>query len=97
MSKVLLGDYLFLRASREILLGEELTQHYCDIRMPVEMRVQELQQVPLAITHPVSRCLSLCFSPYLSGSSNQYIPTLSRLYLRSCTDYYYLLPLTIEA
>ena len=58
MSKVLLGDYLFLRASRDILMEEELTQHYCDIRMPVEMRVQELQQVSHAFTHPVSYCLS---------------------------------------
>ncbi|CAK9003403.1 unnamed protein product [Durusdinium trenchii] len=46
MSKVLLGKWVFLRAAREIPPGEELTQFYCDIRMPVEMRQKELSDLP---------------------------------------------------
>ncbi|CAK9112495.1 Histone-lysine N-methyltransferase SMYD3 (SET and MYND domain-containing protein 3) (Zinc finger MYND domain-containing protein 1) [Durusdinium trenchii] len=45
MSKVLLGKWVFLRAAREIPPGEELTQFYCDIRMPVEMRQKELSDL----------------------------------------------------
>ena len=45
MSKVLLKDWVLLRAAREIEAGEELTQFYCDIRMPVEMRQKELQDL----------------------------------------------------
>eukprot|EP00434_Breviolum_minutum_P002464 symbB.v1.2.002179.t1/scaffold112.1/size324616/7 len=42
MCKVLLADWVFLRAARDIEPGEELTQFYCDIRMPVAMRQKEL-------------------------------------------------------
>eukprot|EP00930_Biecheleria_cincta_P083626 TRINITY_DN73161_c0_g1_i1.p1 TRINITY_DN73161_c0_g1~~TRINITY_DN73161_c0_g1_i1.p1 ORF type:complete len:377 (-),score=61.26 TRINITY_DN73161_c0_g1_i1:84-1082(-) len=42
MSKVLLADWVFLRAARDVAVGEELTQYYCDVRMPVEMRQKEL-------------------------------------------------------
>ena len=45
MSKVLLGDWVFLRAARDISPGEELTQFYCDIRMPLEMRQKELKEL----------------------------------------------------
>ncbi|CAE7707888.1 SMYD3 [Symbiodinium sp. CCMP2456] len=45
MSKVLLKDWVLLRAARDIEAGEELTQFYCDIRMPVEMRQKELQDL----------------------------------------------------
>jgi len=42
LSKVLLDDWVFLRAARDIANGEEVTQFYCDIRMPVKMRQREL-------------------------------------------------------
>eukprot|EP00747_Dinoflagellata_sp_TGD_P179304 gnl/TRDRNA2_/TRDRNA2_29917_c0_seq1.p1 gnl/TRDRNA2_/TRDRNA2_29917_c0~~gnl/TRDRNA2_/TRDRNA2_29917_c0_seq1.p1 ORF type:complete len:551 (+),score=83.89 gnl/TRDRNA2_/TRDRNA2_29917_c0_seq1:28-1680(+) len=44
VSKVLLSDWVFLRAARSISPGEELTQFYCDIRMPVEMRESEMRE-----------------------------------------------------
>eukprot|EP00927_Polykrikos_kofoidii_P030689 TRINITY_DN2640_c1_g2_i1.p1 TRINITY_DN2640_c1_g2~~TRINITY_DN2640_c1_g2_i1.p1 ORF type:complete len:566 (-),score=95.02 TRINITY_DN2640_c1_g2_i1:36-1733(-) len=45
LSKVLLGEWVFLRAARDLQSGEELTQFYCDIRMPMEMRRKELQEL----------------------------------------------------
>ena len=45
MSKVLLGDWVFLRAARDIEPGEELSQFYCDVRMPLEMRQKELLEL----------------------------------------------------
>lgn len=45
MCKVLLADWVFLRAARDIEPFEELTQFYCDIRMPVEMRQKELSEL----------------------------------------------------
>lgn len=45
MCKVLLADWVFLRAARDIEPCEELTQFYCDIRMPVEMRQKELSDL----------------------------------------------------
>ena len=44
VSKVLLSNWVFLRAARDIAAGEELVQYYCDIRMPVGLRQQELQR-----------------------------------------------------
>jgi len=42
ISKVLLADWVFLRAARDLFPGEELTQFYCDVRMPRNMRQKEL-------------------------------------------------------
>eukprot|EP00928_Gymnodinium_smaydae_P063876 TRINITY_DN47354_c0_g1_i1.p1 TRINITY_DN47354_c0_g1~~TRINITY_DN47354_c0_g1_i1.p1 ORF type:complete len:560 (-),score=81.05 TRINITY_DN47354_c0_g1_i1:228-1835(-) len=42
VSKVLLGDWVFLRAAQRIEPGEEITQFYCDVRMPLQMRQKEL-------------------------------------------------------
>ena len=56
MAKVLLADWVFLRAGRDVAPGEELTQYYCDIRMPVEMRRKELSDL-FGFTCGCPRCL----------------------------------------
>lgn len=45
VSKVLLNDWVFLRAARDIAPGEELFQHYCDIRAPLSVRQKELSDL----------------------------------------------------
>eukprot|EP00435_Cladocopium_sp_Y103_P028027 s1294_g6.t7 len=55
MCKVLLADWVFLRAARDIEPFEELTQFYCDIRMPVEMRQKELSEL-FGFSCACSRC-----------------------------------------
>lgn len=45
MAKVLLRDWVFLRAARDVEAGEELTQFYCDVRMPADMRQKELRDL----------------------------------------------------
>jgi hypothetical protein len=42
--KVLLEDWVILRAARDLRPGEEACHYYCDLRMPVAMRQRELGQ-----------------------------------------------------
>ena len=44
-SKVLFGDWVVLRAARDLYPGEECVHHYCDLRMPLAMRQEELSEV----------------------------------------------------
>ena len=76
MSKVLLADWVFLRAAREISPGEELTQFYCDIRMPVDMRQKELKDL-FGFTCDCPRC---CFELSLQKAERGLLEPWTRLY-----------------
>ena len=76
MSKVLLADWVFLRAARDISPGEELTQFYCDIRMPVDMRQKELSDL-FGFNCGCGRCR---FEMSLEKAAKDLLEPWSRLY-----------------